>query len=108
MSSSTSSLRRHHRRTVQKAAAAALLAIAFLCLIGSVRHATGANLLADRARNGNDSTESMLGLFSFTSSVLAMMLGRTLHSPARQIIYASGGMLILMAVLFWFSVALSQ
>jgi putative Mn2+ efflux pump MntP len=107
MLSSTSSST-HHRRTVQKAAAAALLTIAFLCLIGSVMHATGANLLADRASNGNDSTESLLGLFSFTSSVLAMMIGRTLHSPARQIIYASGAMLILMAILFWFSVATNQ
>lgn len=105
---SMSNLSRRQRRTAQNAAAGCLLGAAFLSLIGSVIHRTGNQFFTDRASAGNDAVESILPLFSLTSSVLALMLARNLRSPTRQIIFIGGGMLIALAIFSWLSIGGTQ
>ncbi|MGB9234358.1 MAG: hypothetical protein WCC04_08085 [Terriglobales bacterium] len=104
----TNQLHVRHGRKGRTTLAACLLGLAFLSLLAFVAHIARPHPLGDQLAYGNDPVDAILGLIWFTSGVLATIMGQSLHSPARQLVLVGGGMLTILSIFFWISVAASM
>jgi len=94
--------RRRHKRAALTAVAACLLIAAFLCAVKLLLHVQIDHAQGERLWPGDDHLESGLILAWFASDGLAMVIGRSLHSPARQVIYSCAAITIALAMIFCF------
>jgi hypothetical protein len=96
-----------HSRKARTAVAAGLLGLAFLSMVAFIGH-MAKNQAPDSPLFANNALESSLGLVWITSGLLAMILARRLHSPARQLVLIFGGISTVFAILLWFGIVVSQ
>jgi hypothetical protein len=98
---------RKHRRAAKPTLAVGLLSLAYVSMIGYGAQLARTQWPEDLLGRSNDPVKTMLGIFWFTSSVLAIILSHSLHSPSRQLIRIGGLMLIAISIFIWLSMGVN-
>jgi hypothetical protein len=97
-------------KLARTAVAACLVCVACFGLLAFAIHTARAHPPDDHAWHGNDPDPigSVLGLVWFVSALAGTILGRSLRSPARELILVLGGGLTVLSVALWLCVGLSR